>query len=189
MPLPRRSFLKSAASALPVAALHDLIAIAQAQSPAPEGAPDLHVVPAGGDRLGHTHTMGISSLAFKVLTSDTGGNLFVIEHSHLLPGGPPLHMHLNQDEWFYVVEGEVVFQVGDKRVQLTPGESVLGPRRVPHAFSSIAPQSRMLIAFTPAGKIEQFFIDAAPNPALALTAGFMSRYEMQWLGPSPFANS
>ena len=133
--------------------------------------------------------MGYSSLAFKVLSSDTGGNLFVIEHSHLVPGGPPLHLHLYQDEWFYVLEGEVAFQVGDKRVQLKPGESVLGPRRVPHAFSSVAPQSRMLIAFTPAGMMEKFFLDGAPDPKLAMTAEFMSRYEMKWVGPSPFAKA
>jgi quercetin dioxygenase-like cupin family protein len=133
--------------------------------------------------------MGISSLAFKVLSGDTGGNLFVIEHSHLVPGGPPLHLHLYQDEWFYVMEGEVAFQVGDKRAQLKPGESVLGPRRVPHAFSSVAPQSRMLIAFTPAGMMEKFFLDGAASPALALTPEFMNRYEMQWLGPSPFAKA
>ena len=36
----------------------------------------------------------------------------------LLPGGPPLHYHLAQEEWFYVMEGEVLFQVGDKRLTL-----------------------------------------------------------------------
>jgi mannose-6-phosphate isomerase-like protein (cupin superfamily) len=133
--------------------------------------------------------MGMSSLAFKVLTADTGGNLFVIEHSHLVPGVLPLHLHLYQDEWFYVMEGEVAFQIGEKRVQLKPGESVLGPRRVPHSFSSIAPESRMLIAFTPAGMMEKFFLDAAPDPKRALTPEFMNRYEMQWLGPSPFAKA
>jgi mannose-6-phosphate isomerase-like protein (cupin superfamily) len=189
MLIPRRSFLKSAASVAPAAALHDLIAAAaHAQAPAPS-TPDLHVVAAGQDRLGAPHSMGYSSLAFKVLSSDTGGNLFVIEHSHLVPGGPPLHLHLYQDEWFYVLEGEVAFQVGDKRVQLKPGESVLGPRRVPHAFSSVAPQSRMLIAFTPAGMMEKFFLDGAPDPKLAMTAEFMSRYEMKWVGPSPFAKA
>jgi mannose-6-phosphate isomerase-like protein (cupin superfamily) len=186
----RRSFLKSAASAVPAAALSNLIAsAAHAQSPSSASTPDIHVVAAGQDRLGAPHSLGFSSLAFKVLTADTGGNLFIIEHSHLVPGGPPLHLHLYQDEWYYVMEGEVAFQVGDKRVQLKPGESVLGPRRVPHAFNSIAAQSRMLIAFTPAGMMEKFFRDGEANPANALTAGFMNRYEMQWLGPSPFAKA
>ena len=44
----------------------------------------------------------------------------------------------------------------------------------------------MLIAFTPADKMEQYFIDAAAHPSLAATADFMNRYDMQWIGPSPF---
>ncbi len=160
------------------------------QSPAAQSAawsaPEIHGVGFGQDRLGAPHSMGISSIGFKVLASDTAGDLFVIEHSHLVPGGPPLHLHLYQDEWFYVMEGRVAFQVGDRRVELGPGESVLGPRRAPHAFSSVAAQSRMLIAFAPAGKMEQFFVDGAANPKLARTAEFMSRYEIQYLCPSPF---
>jgi mannose-6-phosphate isomerase-like protein (cupin superfamily) len=115
--------------------------------------------------------------------------LFIVEHMHLVPGGPPLHLHLNQDEWFYVMEGEVVFQVGGQRLQLKSGESVLAPRRVPHAFSSVSAQSQLLIAFTPAGKMEQFFIDAEAHPSHAFTADFMNQYEMQWIGPSPFWKS
>lgn len=191
MPMPRRSFLKSAASVVPAAALGGLVAssAARAQFSSAAPAPELHVVPAGADRLGAPHSLGMSSLAFKVLAADTGGDLFVIEHRHLVPGNLPLHLHLYQDEWFYVMEGEVAFQVGEKRVQLKPGESVLGPRRVPHSFSSVAAQSRMLIAFTPAGKMEKFFLDGEANPAQALTPEFMNRYEMKWLGPSPFAKT
>lgn len=195
MPIARRRFLKAAAlGGCPTLAAPLFSRLAWAadsalsQNPA-ASIPDLHVVHAGADRLGAPHSLGMSSLAFKVLTSDTGGNLFVIEHSHLVPGLLPLHLHLFQDEWFYVMEGEVAFQIGEKRVQLKPGESVLGPRRVPHCFSSIAPQSRMLIAFTPAGMMEKFFLDATPDPKRALTAEFMNRYEMQWVGPSPFAKA
>jgi mannose-6-phosphate isomerase-like protein (cupin superfamily) len=187
MTLERRNFLKSAAAIVPAAGMHQFLSSAvQSQLHTASPTREIHVMAAGQDRLGASHTMGMSSIAFKVLTADSGGNLFIIEHSHLVPGGLPLHLHLYQDEWFYVMEGEVAFQVGDKRVHLKPGESVLGPRRVPHAFSSVAPESRMLIVFTPAGMMEKFFLDAAPNPKLALTAGFMSRYEMQWIGPSPF---
>jgi mannose-6-phosphate isomerase-like protein (cupin superfamily) len=184
MPVARRAFLQSAASLLPAAVLNNLLA-----ESAPPPAPTLHPVAAGQDRLGSPHSLGFSSLAFKVLTADTGGDLFVIEHSHLVPGGPPLHLHFHQDEWFYVMEGKVAFQVGGQRLELGPGESVLGPRRLPHTFSSVAPQSRMLIAFTPAGKMEQFFLDGQADPALALTPAFMSRYDMKWLGPSPFWKS
>jgi mannose-6-phosphate isomerase-like protein (cupin superfamily) len=186
MPLQRRSFLKAVASIAPAAALHNLVA----QTPAPPPSKDLHPVAAGQDRSGHLHSLGFSSLAFKTTTSDTAGNLFIIEHRNLVPdSGPALHMHLSQEEWFYVMEGEVVLQVGDQRIHLRTGESVLAPRLVPHCFSATGSPAHMLIAFTPAGKMEQYFIDAAATPSLAATEPFMNRYDMKWISPSPFWKS
>ncbi len=185
MPTPRRNFLKSAASALPVATLQSLLA----QS-APPLVPALHPVAAGQDRFGPPRTLGMSTFTFKVATSDTAGNLFVIEHRGLQPGkGPALHLHYSQEEWFYVMEGEVAFVVGDQHLSLRTGESVLAPRRVPHTFSAVASPAHMLIAFTPAGKMEQYFIDGAAEPAASQTEAFMNRYDMKWIGPSPFWKS
>ncbi|HEY3989262.1 MAG TPA: cupin domain-containing protein [Acidobacteriaceae bacterium] len=134
--------------------------------------------------------MPTSSLSVKVATSETGGGLFIVEHTHLLPGGPPLHRHLYQDEWFYVMEGEVAFQLGEERLHLHAGESVLGPRLVPHTFSSVAPTpGRVLIAFCPAGKMEQYFRDIQDPKAPAGDAEFMRRYDMERIGPSPFWRS
>jgi mannose-6-phosphate isomerase-like protein (cupin superfamily) len=188
----RRSFLKAAASVVPAAGLHDLIAAqAIARVPASPSANALHVVGAGEDRFGQHHSMGFSSMLFKVSTTETAGGLFVIEHTHLTPGGgPPLHLHLNQEEWFYVMEGEVAFQVGEQRLRLRPGESALAPRRVPHTFSPVAATpSRMLIAFCPAGKMEQYFHDAETAGPSKFDADFMRRYDMELIGPSPFRKS
>ena len=185
MPIPRRSFLKGAASAVPLAALCNLVA-QSTSSPAPA----LHPVAAGEDRLGSLHSLGFSSLAIKVATADTSGNLLVIEHRGLTPGaGPALHLHYSQEEWFYVMEGEVAFQVGERRLSLHTGESVLAPRAIPHTFSAVGSAAHMLIAFTPADKMEQYFIDAAAHPSLAPTEAFMNRYDMKWMGPSPFWKS
>jgi len=187
MPIQRRTFLKSSASFLPAIALQNVLAQSSPETPI---APVVQPVPAGEDRTGHLHSLGFSSLAFKVTTSDTAGNLFVIEHTNLTPNtGPSLHLHLSQEEWFYVMEGEVRFQVGDRRLRLGPGESILAPRRIPHTFSATGSPAHMLIAFTPADKMEQYFIDAASQPSLAATAAFMNRYDMQWIGPSPFWKS
>jgi len=184
----RRSFLKVVAAIVPAAGLHDLLATqarAEAAPPSPSGA--LHVVGAGEDRFGHPHSLGFSSILFKVPTSETSGGLFVMEHTHLVPGGPALHLHLDQEEWFYVMEGEVAFQVGEQRLHLRAGESVLAPRRVPHTFSSVAATpSHMMIAFCPAGKMEQYFRDAENAKEHAGDAEFMSRYGMELVGPSPF---
>lgn len=183
MDIRRRSLLQAAAAAIPAAALHKL----SAQSPTTPSPDALHVVGAGQDRFGETRTLGNSSLTFKVASADSGGNLFLIEHKNLQPGtGPALHLHLAQEEWFYVMEGEVAFQVGDQRLHLRAGESVLAPRRIPHTFSAVGSPAHLLIAFSPAGRMEQYFVDAAAHPALAATSDFMNRYELQWIGPSPF---
>jgi len=191
MPILRRAFLKSAAAVIPAAALKNVIAQSSLETQSSTLNPiPLGPVPAGADRTGHLHSLGFSNLAFKVLTSDTAGNLLVIEHSNLLPDtGPALHLHLSQEEWFYVMEGEVRFQVGERRMRLGPGESILAPRRIQHTFSAFGSPAHMLIAFTPADKMEQYFIDAAAHPELAPTRDFMNRYDMQWVGPSPFWKS
>ena len=182
MPIARRTFLKAVASAAPAAALRNLVA----QTPAPPATAP-HVVQSGQDVTGHLHPLGFSSLAFKVDPAETAANLFIIEHRNLLPdSGPAMHIHLAQEEWFYVMEGEVVLQVADQRLHLRTGESVLAPRLVPHTFSATGSPAHMLIAFTPAGKMEQYFIDAAATPSLAATEAFMNRYDMKWIGPSPF---
>ncbi len=191
MPIHRRTFLKSAASIVPAAALQNILAQSSPESQSADLNPvPVGPVPAGADRTGHLHSLGFSSLAFKVVPSDTAGNLLVIEHSNLTPNtGPALHLHLSQEEWFYVMEGEVRFQVGERRMRLGPGESILAPRHIPHTFSAFGSPAHMLIAFTPADKMEQYFIDAAAHPELAPTRDFMNRYDMQWIGPSPFWKS
>jgi hypothetical protein len=50
-------------------------------------------------------------LAYKVVTADTQGALFVAEQMMHARGGTPLHMHLSQDEWFYVLEGEFLVEM------------------------------------------------------------------------------
>jgi mannose-6-phosphate isomerase-like protein (cupin superfamily) len=187
-----RSFLRAATWAAPTVVLSNLLspsAFAGTRASAPASAPELHPVGAGADRFGNLHSLGFSELAFKVGAQDTSGNLFVIEHRNLKPGGPPFHLHFHQDEWFYVMDGRVTFIVGGQKLTLGPGESILGPRRVPHTFSSVVPASHLLIAFAPAGKMEQYFADAKGNGALAATPEYINRYDMQWVGPSPFRKS
>lgn len=104
----------------------------------------------GGDRI-----------YVKVATQDSGGALFMTEQPIERRGsGPPRHYHEEQDEWFYCLIGEYVVEIGGQRLRLGPGDSVLGPRHVPHAFAydGVGP-GRMLIGFTPALRIEQFFRD------------------------------
>jgi quercetin dioxygenase-like cupin family protein len=176
----RRSFLKTAAAILPAASLQ-AFALDQPSSASTE----VHVIPGGEDRLGEAHSLGFSTICFKVLPSETSNSLFVIEHIHLT-GGPDLHIHPHQEEYFYLLEGEVVFQVGDARKHLHPGDSVLAPRGISHCFAATnAIPSRMIIAFTPAGKMEQFFRETANLTKAQMTPEIWARYDLTYVGPSP----
>ncbi|KAA6456440.1 cupin domain-containing protein [Acidobacteria bacterium AB60] len=180
----RRAFLASAMALIPAADLPGA-ALAQMASTAPA---EPHVVPAGEDRLGEHHSRGYSSILFKVLPRETNGGLLILEHWNMTRGGPPLHMHLHQEEWFYVVEGAVDFQIGDERKRLQAGDSILGPRNVPHTFAAVAGKSsRLMIAFNPAGQMEEFLrVTGVPDPPVQ-DAAFFAHYGMKLIGPSPFA--
>jgi quercetin dioxygenase-like cupin family protein len=180
----RRAFLTSAASALPLALADPFAAALRSQTDPYPHVPLVraHLVGANQDRFGEIHSPRQTEVLFKTSTAETP-SLFAIEHSKLLPGsGPPLHLHLAQEEWFYVLEGEVLIQVGYQRVILKPGDSILGPRNVPHAFVATGPHpARMLITFTPAGQMEQFFRDTAAAPPQN-TVGSI-RYGVKVVGP------
>jgi quercetin dioxygenase-like cupin family protein len=179
----RRFFLASAITAFPVALLAKF-----AQNPAPS---NVVRVPSGQDRFGEHHTLGVSSTDFKVSTQDSSGCLFIMEHTNRKKGGPPRHLHHNEDEWFYAIEGEYILEIGSERFRLKSGDSILAPREVPHvwAFVGDAP-GKMLIAFAPANKMEAFFREsmkrhenAYSNSANANDKELFHAYGMELLGP------
>jgi mannose-6-phosphate isomerase-like protein (cupin superfamily) len=175
----RRSFLAAAIAALPVALIGQ-------SSNTPATTKPVRVVD-GEDRLGEHHTIGISSTAFKVLTRDTGGDLFIIQHANLKKGGPPRHVHHNEDEWFYVLEGNYIAEIGAERFELKAGDSVLGPRGVPHAWAFVGEgPGKLLIAFAPANKMEAFFRDnekRRKDGDYVNDAAVYKAYGLELLGP------
>src|SRR5436190_16567829 len=117
----------------------------------------------GSDRFTAPRTIaGANVVAYKVGSRDTDGGLFLLEQVSMRKGGPPRHLHHAQEEWFYVMEGEYVFEVGQDRMRLKPGDSLLAPRGVPHVWAYVGENpGKILIAFQPAGKMETFFQEAA----------------------------
>jgi quercetin dioxygenase-like cupin family protein len=134
----------------------------------------------------------------KATGEQTGGALGLIEHIVPPGAGSPWHMHHNEDESFYVIEGEILFIVGEERQRLTagPGTFVFGPRDIPHGFrnKSSAP-AHMLLQVTPAG-FEQFVLtlsEPAPEsgfgpagpPDMGLVMAEAAKYKVEILGPLP----
>jgi len=141
-------------------------------------------VPAGVDRLGETHTLGFSKISFKTSSADTEGGLFIMEHSNLSKGGPYRHVHPAQDEWLYAMNGEFRVEIGDQKLVLQPGDSVLMPRKVPHVWAQVGnTPGKLLIAFTPAGRMEDFFRDFGKTGKLPTEPEVVKAYGLERVGP------
>ena len=133
--------------------------------PLPDLSSGLQVM-AGDDIFGEQRSLGISTIAFKVVPPDTNG-ILILENTFYARGGPARHLHLDQDEWFYAVEGDFLVEVGGKTVTLHSGDSLLAPRRVPHVWAYVGDATgRMLIAFLPAGRMESFFREVTKANAM-----------------------
>jgi quercetin dioxygenase-like cupin family protein len=85
---------------------------------------------------------------------DSDGQVAVVELTGR--GRPPLHHH-DFDETFYVLEGELTFQLGDELVTRRAGELAFAPRGVPHTYANMSGEpARALMVITPAG-FERYF--------------------------------
>ncbi|GAB2592591.1 cupin domain-containing protein [Spirosoma areae] len=94
----------------------------------------------------------------KVSTKDTDGDIYMFESIRVKEGGPSHHLHFDQDEWWYVLQGEFLIKVGEVTHQAKAGDSVFGPRRVPHSFAKVGEgEGKLLMFFQPAGKMEEMF--------------------------------
>jgi quercetin dioxygenase-like cupin family protein len=80
---------------------------------------------------------------------DTAGQYGLIEIVVPAGIGSPWHVHPDEDEWFYVLEGEMTFWVADTRLSLKPGSFAFGPKGVPHTFYAEGTGARALVGFAP----------------------------------------
>jgi quercetin dioxygenase-like cupin family protein len=129
--------------------------------------PSTLYVPAGQDRFGEHRGLGVSVIEFKVTPQDNTGDLLILENVFHAKSGPARHLHYEQDEVFYVLEGEFLIEVGDERMRLRPGDSLLAPRRIPHVWAHADEgRGRILITFSPAGQMEAFFREVTKANAM-----------------------
>ena len=126
----------------------------------------------------------------KISGQDTNGALCVYDAIRLSKGGPALHRHHSQDEWFYVIRGEFIVQVGDDTFNLHPGDLAFAPRKIPHAYAMISEgEGQILLLYQPAGRMENFFLQLSKmgKENLGDQQGVLKRlfeeHEMEVVGP------
>jgi DNA-binding transcriptional MerR regulator len=111
-------------------------------------------VAAGKDRFNEGFNRYGTTIDCKVSGKDTGGAMCVLELNNT---GWPRHVNPEQDEWIYVVDGEVELEIGGKRFRLGARESMFIPRNVEHVWAAVSAEAKILNTYQPAGKIEEFF--------------------------------
>jgi quercetin dioxygenase-like cupin family protein len=113
-------------------------------------------VGAGEDRFNEHIKLGDDPHDCKISSKDTNGAMCVFEYTGT--SGGPRHLHSDQDEWVYIVNGEFQFEVGDEKRYLGNGESIFLPRNVRHAWACVGGKPGKIInMYQPAGKMEEFF--------------------------------
>jgi quercetin dioxygenase-like cupin family protein len=125
----------------------------------------------------------------KVASADSNGAVAVFQLTAPPMSGPPLHRHSREDEWFYILEGEITFEVDGKRSVARAGGSGFAPRGTVHAYQNFTNKTaKLLVMTTPGGFCEFFEALSAANKGLAVpdfarSEEIMNEYGMEMLGP------
>ena len=143
-------------------------------------------VDAGKDRNDKSFTFLGARFDLKVSGKDCNGSMSIYDTFRAEKVGPQLHSHTDLDEWFFVMEGEFKFKVGEEIMRLKAGDSLLGPRNIPHAFikTSDGP-ARLMIIHSPAGTMEEYFqkVSLMKNPTPESRQALMREHNMIPIGP------
>lgn len=135
-----------------------------------------------GERL----VFGELTILVRIGSEASGGAFTLFEEVPPL-ADTPLHVHRDEDEVFYVLEGEHVIRVGDEEHRVGPGGVVFAPRGIPHAQRRLVPgEGRELVLTTPGG-LEGFFRELARAHADGSLgpdayAAASERFGISWVG-------
>ena len=114
----------------------------------------------------------------------TGGALGLVHMDTLAGDMPPLHVHHNEDEGFYVLGGELTLFLPGESVTLHPGDFFLAPRGVPHSYEAGPDGARTLVSSAPSG-FERFVLAVAALDELSpeVLGATAAEYGIEILGP------
>ena len=134
------------------------------------------VVPAGENRLNNVLDVFGTQVSVKISSRDTHGAFDVCENTIPPHSGPPLHLHYVQDEWWYIVEGEFLFEVDGEQIHAGPGGTVFAAKGTRHTFQNIGETEGHTVVTVVPGGLDLFFEDVyhtvqpgdEPDPAVLL---------------------
>ena len=122
----------------------------------------------------------------KILSNQTNGEYSVIVTETPSKGGPPMHIHKNEDELFYVLKGNYIFNCGDKEIKAKQGDFIRLPRGIPHNFINTDNVTGITMNTITPGGFENFFHEIAKASKINKLTKYeldsiAKRYEVQFV--------
>ena len=131
---------------------------------------------------GRTFTVVGDVYRFLAVGEETGGKYALWEAIVTPGGGPPPHVHSREEEGFFILEGEITFQIDGETMVAGPGVFANMPVGVPHSFRNNTDRpAKMLISIAPAGLEQMFFELGQPVAPGTTVAPLPSRAEIEKL--------
>ena len=125
---------------------------------------------------------------FRITGADVDGRFDFMEVTITHLQGPPLHLHYEQDDTFFVIEGTLTVQVGDELFELHAGDLVCAPKGVPHTFTNVGKEPvRVINIMTPGGfdrVLEDYTSLPAGPPDPQVLEEFGQKHKLAIVGPS-----
>ena len=112
----------------------------------------------------------------------TGGSFGVWRYTKVWRGGPPLHIHRAEDEFFYVLSGEFNFQLGDCITRTPAGSFVFIPKDMVHTFQRVGSEPGVLLGSVHPGGFEGLF-QGLPGADEETVKALFKQYNMDIVGP------
>jgi mannose-6-phosphate isomerase-like protein (cupin superfamily) len=146
-------------------------------------------VKAGDARIGKKLHIGDEEFSVKISSRDTSGTFAVLAGFVSPMGGPPLHRHLYQDEWFYIVEGQFLFEADGRNIHAGPGDTVFLPHGSCHTLQNVGSTvGRTVVTVVPGGLdlfVEEMsaMLPSGVEPDPAKLRGLFQKHGLELLGP------
>ena len=140
--------------------------------------PTSHLPALSDSSDGVTFTMLGASIRLIARATDTDGRFAVFEQTTPAGWGPPRHVHANEDEIVYVLEGTYEVSLGDERRTVSAGGCAILPRGIPHGFRNVGETPGRFVCVVSPGGFEEYLLEIArclPPPTPAQLVGMRAR--------------
>src|SRR5262245_25816476 len=135
-----------------------------------------------------TIMIGPDPWSFRITGADIDGRFDFIEATITHLQGPPLHLHHEQDDTFFVIEGILTVQVDDELFDLHAGDLVCAPKGVPHTFANVEKELvRVINIMTPGGfdrVMEDYASLPVGRPDPQVLEELAHKHKLAFVGPS-----